>query len=125
MGLVLGHVLPSISCAKGVESPGRDDHLGRCSWIIRHCACPDGQRLALADHHREWTARSVDALSESRVASSASGQNHVYSVGDAAFGYAVYIALVRPDLTHFLMFVFLTLSVAALYVGFSVASASL
>ena len=45
--------------------------------------------------------------------------------GDAAFGYAVYIALVRPDLAHFLMFVFLTLSVAALYVGFSVASASL
>ena len=81
MGVVLGYVLPPVSCTQRVESPGRDDHLGRCCRIIRHCACADGQRLALADPHREWTARSVDALSESRIASSASRQNHVYSVG--------------------------------------------
>jgi ABC-2 type transport system permease protein len=53
------------------------------------------------------------------------GRTMATAWGDAAFGYVVYVALVRPDLAHFLMFVFLTLSVAALYVGFSVASASL
>jgi ABC-2 type transport system permease protein len=45
--------------------------------------------------------------------------------GDALFGYVVYIGFVRPDLTHFLLFVGLSLSVALLFVGFSVLSGSL
>jgi ABC-2 type transport system permease protein len=45
--------------------------------------------------------------------------------GDALFGYAVYVALVRPDLERLLLFVALSLSAAALFVGFSVLSASL
>jgi ABC-2 type transport system permease protein len=45
--------------------------------------------------------------------------------GDALFGYAVYLAFVRPDLPHLLMFVALTLSVALLFVGFGVLSGSL
>jgi viologen exporter family transport system permease protein len=45
--------------------------------------------------------------------------------GDALFGYAVYVALVRPDLTRLALFVALSLSAAALFVGFSVLSGSL
>ena len=45
--------------------------------------------------------------------------------GDALFGYAVYLALVRPDLAHFVLFVALTLSVALVFVGFSVCTGSL
>jgi len=45
--------------------------------------------------------------------------------GDAAFGYVVYLALVRPDTVHFLIFVVLSISVAVVFVGFSVLSASL
>ena len=45
--------------------------------------------------------------------------------GDAAFGYAVYLFLVRPDPARLLLFVLLSLSVAALFVGFSVLTASL
>jgi viologen exporter family transport system permease protein len=45
--------------------------------------------------------------------------------GDAAFGYVVYVVFVRPDVSHFLMFVLLSLSVAVVFVGFSVLSASL
>src|SRR5262245_1906393 len=44
--------------------------------------------------------------------------------GDAAFGYVVYLVFVRPDFAHFLMFAILSFSVAAVFVGFSVASAS-
>lgn len=40
--------------------------------------------------------------------------------GDAIFGYVVYLAFVRPDLPHFCLFCALTLSVAILFVGFSV-----
>ncbi|HWQ11428.1 MAG TPA: ABC-2 family transporter protein [Roseiflexaceae bacterium] len=45
--------------------------------------------------------------------------------GDALFGYVVYLAFVRPDLPHLLLFTALTLSVALLFVGFSVLSGSL
>lgn len=45
--------------------------------------------------------------------------------GDALFGYVVYLAFVRPDLAHFLLFAGLSLSVALLFVGFSVLSGSL
>ena len=45
--------------------------------------------------------------------------------GDAVFGYVVYLAFVRPDPARFALFVALSISVAALFVGFSVASASL
>jgi ABC-2 type transport system permease protein len=45
--------------------------------------------------------------------------------GDTLFGYAVYLAFVRPDLPHLLLFIGLSLSVALLFVGFSVLSGSL
>jgi ABC-2 type transport system permease protein len=45
--------------------------------------------------------------------------------GDAVFGYVVYLAFVRPDAAHFTLFVILSLSVAMVFVGFSVLSGSL
>ncbi len=45
--------------------------------------------------------------------------------GDALFGYVVYIGFVRPDPAHLLLFAALTLSVALLFVGFSILSGSL
>ena len=45
--------------------------------------------------------------------------------GDAIFGYVVYLVFVQPDAVHFLLFTGLTLSVALLFVGFSVLSGSL
>ena len=45
--------------------------------------------------------------------------------GDAAFGYVVYLCIVRPDPARLLLFVLLSISVAALFVGFSVLTASL
>lgn len=45
--------------------------------------------------------------------------------GDILFGNFVYIAFVRPDPTHFLMFTGLSLSVALLFVGFAILSGSL
>jgi viologen exporter family transport system permease protein len=45
--------------------------------------------------------------------------------GDALFGYAVYLLFVRPDLTHLALFIALSLSVALLFIGFSVLSGSL
>ncbi len=53
------------------------------------------------------------------------GRMDVPSLGDALFGYVVYIAFVRPDLPHFLLFVGLSFSVAILFVGFSVLTGSL
>lgn len=53
------------------------------------------------------------------------GRMSATSWGDALFGYVVYVGVVRPDLTHLLLFVGLTLSVALLFVGFSVLSGSL
>jgi ABC-2 type transport system permease protein len=45
--------------------------------------------------------------------------------GDAAFGYVVYLLLVRPDGVHFAMFVALLVLVAVVFVGFSVLCVSL
>ena len=52
------------------------------------------------------------------------GRMSATACGDAIFGYVVYVAFVRPDLMHFLLFTALTLSVAVLFVGFSVLSGS-
>jgi ABC-2 type transport system permease protein len=53
------------------------------------------------------------------------GRMNATAWGDALFGYVVYLAFVRPDLAHLLLFVALTLSVALLFVGFSVFIGSL
>jgi ABC-2 type transport system permease protein len=45
--------------------------------------------------------------------------------GDALFGYVIYVALVRPDVTHLVLFVALSLAAAVLFVGFSILSGSL
>jgi ABC-2 type transport system permease protein len=45
--------------------------------------------------------------------------------GDALFGYSVYFIFVRPDVIHIVLFTALTLSVAMVFVGFSVLSGSL
>lgn len=53
------------------------------------------------------------------------GKMSAASLGDALFGYAVYIFFVRPDLAHFALFTVLTISVAFLFTGFSVITGSL
>jgi ABC-2 type transport system permease protein len=53
------------------------------------------------------------------------GRMNASAFGDAVFGYAVYLVIVRPDLPHFLMFAMLTFSVALLFLGFSVLTGSL
>jgi ABC-2 type transport system permease protein len=45
--------------------------------------------------------------------------------GDAAFGYVVYFALVRPDFAHLALFVLLTFIVAVAFVGLGVMAGSL
>ncbi|MBS1956160.1 MAG: ABC-2 family transporter protein [Cyanobacteria bacterium SZAS-4] len=45
--------------------------------------------------------------------------------GDAIFGYIVYLIFVKPDLPHFALFVALTVSIAFLFVGFSIFTGSL
>ena len=53
------------------------------------------------------------------------GRMSAASIGDALFGFAVYIFFVHPSLERFLLFTVLVIAVAALCVGFSVLSASL
>jgi ABC-2 type transport system permease protein len=53
------------------------------------------------------------------------GKMNATAWGDALFGYTVYFAFVRPDLTHALLFVGLSLSVALLFIGFGVLAGSL
>lgn len=53
------------------------------------------------------------------------GKMSASAIGDAIFGYAIYIVLVKPDLPHFTLFVFLTLSVAILFIGFGMVAGSL
>jgi ABC-2 type transport system permease protein len=53
------------------------------------------------------------------------GRMNATSWGDALFGYAVYLIFVRPDLTHLILFIALSLSVAILFIGFSVLTGSL
>ncbi|HEY9776536.1 MAG TPA: ABC-2 family transporter protein [Planktothrix sp.] len=47
------------------------------------------------------------------------------AVGDALFGYVVYVAFVHPDWQHFLLFVLFSTSAAVLFVGFFIFSGSL
>ena len=53
------------------------------------------------------------------------GKTNTTAWGDALFGYFVYIVFVHPDLTHFLVFVGLTLSVSILLIGFAILGGSL
>lgn len=53
------------------------------------------------------------------------GRMNATAWGDALFGYVVFIGFVRPDPAHLLLFVALSLSVALLFVGFSIFSGSL
>lgn len=53
------------------------------------------------------------------------GRMHASAWGDALFGYVVYLAFVRPDLPHFVLFVALTLSAMLLFVGFGVLTGSM
>lgn len=47
------------------------------------------------------------------------------ALGDALFGIFVYVAFVRPDLPHFILFCALVCSVSILFLGFSVITGSL
>jgi ABC-2 type transport system permease protein len=53
------------------------------------------------------------------------GKMSASAVGDALFGLAVYLIFVRPNLEHLLLFLLLVISVAALFLGFSVLTGSL
>lgn len=53
------------------------------------------------------------------------GRMSATSVGDAIFGYLVYLIFVRPDLEHFLLFSLFTLTSATLFLGFFVLTGSL
>lgn len=53
------------------------------------------------------------------------GRTSATAFGDALFGYFAYIAFAHPDWQHFTLFVFLTLSVAAAFVAFSIMTGSL
>ncbi len=53
------------------------------------------------------------------------GKMNATAWGDALFGYFTYILFVRPDLSHFLMFAWLSFSVAMLFVGFAILTGSL
>lgn len=53
------------------------------------------------------------------------GKMSATAVGDALFGYVVYIGFVRPDLEHLLLFVFLTFAVGLVYMGFNVIAGSM
>lgn len=53
------------------------------------------------------------------------GRMSATACGDAVFGYAAYLFLVKPDLQHFMLFTALTVSVAMAFVGFGVATGSL
>ena len=53
------------------------------------------------------------------------GRMDATSWGDALFGFVVYVAYVRPDPQHLILFTGLTLSAAILFVGFGVLSGSL
>ena len=53
------------------------------------------------------------------------GKMSATSWGDAIFGYVVYLAFVRPDLEHFLLFALFTVTAAILFLGIFVISGSL
>jgi len=53
------------------------------------------------------------------------GRMNASACGDAAFGYFAYFAFTRPDWQHAVVFVLMTLSIALLFIGFSVLTGSL
>ncbi|HEY9679851.1 MAG TPA: ABC-2 family transporter protein [Drouetiella sp.] len=53
------------------------------------------------------------------------GRMSATACGDALFGYAVYLVFVKPDLVHFCLFVALTVSIAFMFIGFSIFTGSL
>ncbi len=53
------------------------------------------------------------------------GRMNASAFGDCLFGYVIYVVMVHPDWQHLLLFTSLTLSVALLFLGFSVLSGSL
>ena len=53
------------------------------------------------------------------------GRMSATSVGDAIFGYLVFLIFVRPDLEHFVLFALFTLTAAILFLGFFVLTGSL
>ena len=48
------------------------------------------------------------------------GKMSATALGDLAFGYVVYMVLVRPDWQHFLLFNFLLAAVALVFLGFNI-----
>jgi ABC-2 type transport system permease protein len=53
------------------------------------------------------------------------GKMNASALGDALFGYGVYIGFVHPDAPHMVLFAALTLSVAVVFVGLNILSGSL
>lgn len=53
------------------------------------------------------------------------GRMSATAIGDALFGFVVYVVFVRPDLQHLALFTVLTLSTAVLFVGFGVLTGSI
>lgn len=53
------------------------------------------------------------------------GRMNPSAIGDAVFGYIIYIVFVHPDLPHFLLFSLLTFSVAMVLLGVSITAGSL
>ena len=53
------------------------------------------------------------------------GRMSATACGDTVFGFVVYLAFVKPDLPHFLLFTALSVAVAFLFAGFSILTGSL
>lgn len=53
------------------------------------------------------------------------GRMSIFSIGDALFGFVVYIVMIRPDLPHLVLFILLVFSTAFLFLGFSILTGSL
>ncbi|MBP9093045.1 ABC-2 family transporter protein [bacterium] len=53
------------------------------------------------------------------------GKMSATAIGDLAFGYFIYIVMVRPDLQHFLLFNLLVVAVALVFIGFNLWRGSL
>lgn len=52
------------------------------------------------------------------------GRTSATAFGDVLFGFAVYLVMVRPDPVHFLLFFVLSLSTAAVFLGFNIFTGS-
>lgn len=53
------------------------------------------------------------------------GRTNATAWGDALFGYVIYLAIVRPDPVHFLLFFLLSISAAMVFLGFNILVGSL